>query len=94
MLLAVDDVGARGAPVAGLDQRILHPVLDGFDAGTQVVGQRRDDRAGQRLRAGQVQLPGALACRRHGLGDLVAIECNDAAVAFEDVLDLHCWHHM
>ncbi|MCT4541802.1 alpha/beta fold hydrolase, partial [Pseudomonas aeruginosa] len=83
VLLAVDDVGARRAPVACLDQHVFDTVLDGFDAGADVAVQLGDDGAGQRARALQVQLPGALARRRHGLRDLLAIECNDAAVALE-----------
>ncbi|MDT4847846.1 hypothetical protein FQZ97_819200 [compost metagenome] len=89
VLFTVDDVGARGAPVAGLDEDFLDAVLDGFDAGARVARQRGDDGFGQRLRARLVQFPGALAGRRDGLGDLVAVERRDSAVALENVLDMH-----
>ncbi len=89
VLLAVDDVGARRAPAAGLDQDFLDAVLDGFDAGAGLVGQRVDDGVGQRLRAREVQFPGALAGRGDGVGDLVAVERHDPAVALEYVLDMH-----
>jgi hypothetical protein len=74
VLLAVDDVGTRGAPIAGVDQHLFHAVLDDFDTGAGERGEMFEHARGQALRFDGVEFGGGLSGCCDGLADLLRVK--------------------
>ncbi len=89
VLLTVDDIGARRAPVAGHHQGFLDMVLDGLDARAGQPGQLADHVRAQALRFLRIEFVRRPAGCRDGLPDLLSVERRQRSVALGDLRARH-----
>ena len=89
VLLAVGDVGARGAVVACFDQSQFDAVLDALDVGHAARGQRgevSEHALGHRIERGALEFAGGGARALHRVHDLGGVERDQFAFTLADAL--------